>query len=102
MIKGKFIDNLPKVYGIYTGGFIGFIILMAIGEQMGMTAKANRYCFCSFYNIHLCINRLSIKNGSTDAYYVAGRQVPTVFNGMARSRLDVWCFIRCNGRWYLL
>ena len=35
MIKGKFIDNLPKVYGIYTGGFIGFIILMAIAEQMG-------------------------------------------------------------------
>ena len=32
MIKGKFIDNLPKVYGIYTGGFIGFIILMAIGD----------------------------------------------------------------------
>ena len=23
MIKGKFIDNLPKVYGIYTGGFLG-------------------------------------------------------------------------------
>jgi len=38
MIKGKFIDNLPKVYGIYTGGFIGFIILMAIAEQMGMSA----------------------------------------------------------------
>ena len=40
MIKGKFIDNLPKVYGIYTGGFIGFIILMAIGEKMGITSKA--------------------------------------------------------------
>ena len=40
MIKGKFIDNLPKVYGIYTGGFIGFIILMAIGHQMGTPAKA--------------------------------------------------------------
>ena len=26
-MKGNFIDNLPKVYGIYTGGFIGFIIL---------------------------------------------------------------------------
>ena len=34
-MKGNFIDNLPKVYGIYTGGFLGFIILMAIGEQMG-------------------------------------------------------------------
>ena len=40
MIKGNFIDNLPKVYGIYTGGFLAFIIIMAIGEQMGMSAKA--------------------------------------------------------------
>ena len=48
MIKGKFIDNLPKVYGIYTGGFIGFIILMAIGEQMGMSAKAIGVAFVAF------------------------------------------------------
>ena len=39
MIKGKFIDNLPKVYGIYTGGILVFIIIMAIAEQAGMTAK---------------------------------------------------------------
>ena len=39
MIKGNFIDNLPKVYGIYTGGFLAFIIIMSIAEQMGMTAK---------------------------------------------------------------
>ena len=38
MIKGKFIDNLPKVYGIYTGGFLAFIILMAIAESAGMSA----------------------------------------------------------------
>ena len=48
MIKGNFIDNLPKVYGIYTGGFIAFIILMAIGEQMGMSAKAIGICFVGF------------------------------------------------------
>ena len=30
MIKGKFIDNLPKVYGLYTGGFLVFIIIMEI------------------------------------------------------------------------
>ena len=39
-MKGSFIDNLPRVYGIYTGGFIGFIVIMAIAEQMGMSAKA--------------------------------------------------------------
>jgi hypothetical protein len=31
--KGNFIDNLPKVYGIYTGGFLGFIIIMAIASR---------------------------------------------------------------------
>ena len=39
MIKGKFIDNLPKVYGIYTGGFLAFIILMAVLEQAGVSAN---------------------------------------------------------------
>ena len=47
-MKGNFIDNLPKVYGIYTGGFIGFIIIMAIAEQMGMTAKAIGIAFVAF------------------------------------------------------
>jgi cation/acetate symporter len=83
MIKGKFIDNLPKVYGLYTGGFIVFILLMAIGEQMGMTAKAIGICFVAFtIAIYAIIGYLS-RTMQADAYYVAGRQVPTVFNGMA-------------------
>jgi len=83
MIKGKFIDNLPKVYGIYTGGFLAFIILMAIAEQAGMTAKVIGICFVAFtVFIYALIGYLS-RTLQVDAYYVAGRQVPTVFNGMA-------------------
>jgi cation/acetate symporter len=83
MIKGNFIDNLPKVYGIYTGGFIAFIILMAIGEQMGMSAKAIGICFVGFtIFIYAAIGWLS-RTAQASNYYVAGRQVPTVFNGMA-------------------
>jgi len=83
MIKGKFIDNLPKVYGIYTGGFIVFIILMAIAEQMGMSAKLIGIFFVAFtVLIYALIGYLS-RTLQVDAYYVAGRQVPTVFNGMA-------------------
>jgi len=82
-MKGNFIDNLPKVYGIYTGGFIGFIIIMAIAEQMGMTAKAIGIAFVAFtVFIYALIGWLS-RTAQADAYYVAGRQVPTVFNGMA-------------------
>ena len=83
MIRGKFIDNLPKVYGIYTGGFLAFIILMAIAEQAGMSAKMIGIFFVSFtVFIYALIGYLS-RTLQVDAYYVAGRQVPTVFNGMA-------------------
>ncbi len=83
MIKGKFIDNLPKVYGLYTGGFLVFIILMAIAESAGMTAKTIGILFVAFtVCIYAVIGYLS-RTVQVDAYYVAGRQVPTVFNGMA-------------------
>ena len=75
MIKGKFIDNLPKVYGIYTGGFLVFIILMAIAEQAGMSAKLIGIFFVSFtVGIYAIIGYLS-RTLQLDAYYVAGRQV---------------------------
>jgi len=83
MFKGNFVQNLPKIYGTYTGGFIVFIILMAIAEQAGMTAKTIGILFVAFtVCIYAFIGYLS-RTVQVDAYYVAGRQVPTVFNGMA-------------------
>ena len=83
MFKGNFIDNLPKIYGTYTGGFIVFILLMAIAEQAGMTAKTIGILFVAFtVCIYAFIGYMS-RTVQVDAYYVAGRQVPTVFNGMA-------------------
>ena len=83
MFKGKFIDNLPKIYGTYTGGFLVFVILMAIAEQAGMSAKLIGIFFVAFtVSIYAIIGWLS-RTLQVDAYYVAGRQVPTVFNGMA-------------------
>ena len=83
MIKGRFVDNLPKVYGIYTGGFIAFILLMAILEQVGLGADAIGILFVAFtIAIYAMIGWLS-RTMQVDAYYVAGREVPPVFNGMA-------------------
>ena len=83
MIKGNFIDNLPKVYGLYTGGFLVFILLMAVLEQMGVTADTIGILFVAFtVLIYAAIGWLS-RTMQVDAYYVAGRQVPSVFNGMA-------------------
>ena len=82
-IKDDFIGNLPKIYGVYTGGFILFIILMAILEAMGVSAATIGILFVAFtVFIYAAIGWLS-RTMEVDAYYVAGRQVPPVFNGMA-------------------
>ena len=81
--KGDFISNLPKIYGLYTGGFILWIGLMAILEQMGVGADTIGILFVAFtIFIYAMIGVLS-RTMQVDAYYVAGRQVPPVFNGMA-------------------
>ena len=82
-MQGSFVDNLPKVYGLYTGGFIIFIGLMAILEQMGVGADTIGILFVAFtVLIYAAIGWLS-RTMQVDAYYVAGRSVPPVFNGMA-------------------
>ena len=82
-MQGSFIDNLPKVYGLYTGGFIVFILLMAVLEQMGTSADTIGILFVAFtVLIYAAIGWLS-RTMQVDAYYVAGRSVPPVFNGMA-------------------
>ena len=82
-MQGSFVDNLPKIYGLYTGGFIVFIGLMAILEQMGVSADVIGILFVAFtVFIYAAIGWLS-RTMQVDAYYVAGRTVPPVFNGMA-------------------
>jgi cation/acetate symporter len=82
-MKGKFTDNLPKIYGLYTGGFAIFIILMAIAEQAGMSAQTIGIMFVAFTVVIYAVIGWLSRTVEVDAYYVAGRQVPTVFNGMA-------------------
>ncbi len=82
-MQGNFLDNLPKIYGLYTGGFLVFIVLMAILEQMGVGADTIGILFVAFtIFIYAAIGFLS-RTMEVDAYYVAGRSVPPVFNGMA-------------------
>ena len=79
----RFVDNLNKVYGIYTLGFLGFFALMAILEQVGFGATAIGVLFLLFtIAIYATIGYLS-RTMQVDFYYVAGREVPALYNGMA-------------------
>jgi len=82
-MQGRLVDNLPKVYGLYTGGFILFILLMAILDKLGVSAATIGILFVAFtIFIYALIGWLS-RTMQLDAYYVAGREVPAVYNGMA-------------------
>ncbi len=83
MAEKTFIQNLPKIYGFYTLGFLAFTALMAVLEQFGVTAATIGILFVGFtIFIYALIGWLS-RTMQVDAYYVAGREVPPVFNGMA-------------------
>ena len=85
MIKldGGFIQNLGRVYGLYTLGFLGFVILMAIFEAAGVSNTVIGWLFVAFtVGIYAMIGVLS-RTMESKQYYVAGREVPAVYNGMA-------------------
>ena len=81
--QSSFTSRLKKVYGLYTLGFISFCIVLAILEQIGLPQEFIGYTFL-FATIFLYagIGFLS-KTNEPDNYYVAGRRVPALFNGMA-------------------
>ncbi len=79
----RFVDRLGKVYALYTLGFLAFFALMAIIEQFGVGARTIGVLFLLFtLAIYATIGWLS-RTMQVDAYYVAGREVPALYNGMA-------------------
>ena len=79
----QFIQDLPKIYGTYTGGFLLFIIVMGIAEKMGVSGRNIGLMFVGFtIFIYALIGWIS-RTTDVDEYYLAGKKVPTVFNGMA-------------------
>ena len=82
-LEGGFVANLGKVYGLYTLGFLGFVVLMGILEAAGVENTIIGWMFVAFtVAIYALIGILS-RTMESDQYYVAGREVPAVYNGMA-------------------
>ena len=83
LANAAFKKQLNKVYGFYTGGFLAFVIVLAILEQMGLNRDWIGFIFL-LATIGLYAG-IGIMSRTTDAaeYYVAGRRVPAMYNGMA-------------------
>ena len=99
-----FVNNLGKIYGIYTGSFFAFVILLAILEQIGVPNVYIGYAFVALtLLVYAGIGVLS-RTMQVGEYYVAGRRVPAVYNGMATGAdwMSGASFLAMAGTLYLL
>ncbi|MGV3495107.1 MAG: VC_2705 family sodium/solute symporter [Ramlibacter sp.] len=101
--NAAFKKQLNKVYTFYTGGFIVFVAVLAVLEQMGLNREWIGFIFL-LATIGLYAG-IGIMSRTTDAaeYYVAGRRVPAVYNGMATGAdwMSAASFIGMAGTLYL-
>ena len=95
--------QLNKVYTWYTGGFIAFILILAVLEQMGLPRNWIGFIFL-IATVALYAG-IGIMSRTSDAaeYYVAGRRVPAIYNGMATGAdwMSAASFIGMAGTLYL-
>lgn len=101
--KAMFRAQLNKVYRWYAGGFLGFVLVLAVLEQWGLSREWIGFVFL-FATIGLYAG-IGIMSRTTDAaeYYVAGRRVPAIYNGMATGAdwMSAASFIGLAGTLYL-
>jgi len=103
LTQSQFFQQLKKYYTFYTGGFISFVIVLAILEQMGLPSKWIGYIFlAATIALYAGIGIMS-KTADVSEYYVAGRRVPAIFNGMATGAdwMSAASFIGMAGTLYL-
>ncbi len=98
-----FKSQLNKVYAWYTGGFFVFVLVLAVLEQMGLPRNWIGFIFL-LATVGLYAG-IGIMSRTTDAseYYVAGRRVPAMYNGMATGAdwMSAASFIGMAGTVYL-
>ncbi|MBS0656993.1 MAG: cation acetate symporter [Verrucomicrobia bacterium] len=101
--QSAFAAQLKRFYWLYTGGFLGFVILLGIAEQMGMSQRWIGYCFLAATIALYALIGIFSRTTDADEYYVAGRKVPAFFNGMATGAdwMSAASFIGMAGTLYL-
>jgi len=99
----QFFRRLSKYYAWYTVGFILFLLVLAVLEHEGMPRAWIGYLFM-FVTIALYAGiGVVCRTSDVPEYYVAGRRVPALFNGMATAAdwISAATFISLAGGLYL-
>jgi len=101
--RASFKSQLNRVYAWYTVGFVLFIVTLGVAEHMGLPRGVIGIVFLlATVGLYAGIGLMSRTN-DPDEYYVAGRRVPAMYNGMATAAdwMSAASFISLAGTLYL-
>jgi cation/acetate symporter len=104
MPNKPFFRRLINYYAWYTAGFIVFLVALSILEKEGFPRAWIGYMFMfSTIVLYAGIGVLS-RTSDVSEYYVAGRRVPPMFNGMATAAdwMSAASFISLAGGLYVM
>ncbi len=101
--RPSYFQRLSRYYLAYTGCLLGFLVSLFILEREGMSRVWIGYMFMfATIGLYAVIGVISRTSNVTE-YYVAGRRVPALFNGMATAAdwISAASFISLAGGLYL-
>ncbi|MEV4783311.1 sodium:solute symporter family protein [Burkholderia sp. LMU1-1-1.1] len=100
---GTFFRRLSRYYLLFTLGFVGFLISLSVLEQEGMPRVWIGYLFMFATIVLYATLGVLSRTSNVLEYYVAGRRVPAMFNGMATAAdwISAASFISLAGGLYL-
>ena len=98
-------DRLARGYGLFTVGFIIFtLILLALELTIDLSHNIIAWSFMALTMGLYAVIGIMSRTKVLDEYYVAGRSVPAIFNGMATGAdwMSAASFISMAGSLWLL
>lgn len=95
--------SLFRGYAIYTVGFVSLILALALLELMGLARNWIGYVFLLTTVVLYAGIGIMCRTSDPVEYYVAGRKVPALYNGMATAAdwMSVASFLGVAGTLYL-
>ncbi|GAP34621.1 sodium:solute symporter family protein [Piscinibacter sakaiensis] len=99
----RFERRLHRIYGWYTLGFLAFVMALAALEQVGLPKKWIGVIFLMATVVMYAVIGVISRTTNAAEYYVAGRRVPALYNGMAIGAdwMSAASFIGMAGMLYL-
>jgi cation/acetate symporter len=102
--SAAFYKQLGRMYGMYTGSFIAFVIFVGILELLSVPNRILGYLFVGFTLLVYAVIGVATRTAQVSEYYVAGRRVPAFYNGMATGAdwMSAASFVGMAGTLFLL